>query len=487
MRTAYVVTILAILLASLIPVASIAMAQQEPKTIVVGALLPLTGDLQSYGIRAKAALEVALEDINKYLEEKNAWFRLDLKIEDSQTKPDVAVQKFNALVAQGIKFIIGPMTSAEAKKLVDLANKNNVLLISPSSTAVELAIPGDNLFRFCPNDVVQSKVVVKLLQDLGIEAALLIIRADTWGLGLEKGIKEGLDKAGIKVLGALEYNPESPNFPSIAAQADSIVGSAIKEYGKSKVAVVLVAFSEAAELFKQAAGYSSLRSVLWTGSDGTAKLSEIVSDPVSAKFAADVLFINPLFSPAATAKQKEVAQRVKSMIGEEPDAYSYAAHDALWAIALALLKIGPVSDPNEMVNKVKELLPEITTSDEFGKVAATGKFPLAPSGDRATADYDMWMPMEMGGKVEWVKVGKYVAAKDDFDWYPVNGKTFPELFKERFAGAAATPSPAPTASPAPTPSPAPSEQPNYTLYYAIAGVIVVIVIVGLVVWLARRK
>ncbi len=134
-------------------------AAAQPTTITIGALLPLTGDLQSYGVRAQAAVQVAVEDVNAYLESKNAWFRFELKVEDTQTKPDVAVQKFNSLVAQGIKFIVGPMTSAEVKKLKDLADQNNVLIISPSSTAIELKIAGDNVFRFCPTDDVQSKAI----------------------------------------------------------------------------------------------------------------------------------------------------------------------------------------------------------------------------------------------------------------------------------------------------------------------------------------
>ncbi len=409
-------------------------APAKVKTIVIGALLPLTGDLQSYGVRAKAALEVALEEVNKYLEEKGAWFRLDLKVEDTRTQPDEAVAKFNTLVAQGIKFIIGPMTSAEAKKLKDLADEKNVLLISPSSTAVELAIPGDNLFRFCPNDLVQSKVVAKLIQDLGITHVVMIVRADTWGLGLRDGIKEDLAKIGVEVVRTFEYNPESPGFPSIAASAAEEVSKLIQQYGRDKVAVILIAFNEAADLFKQAAGYESLSSVLWIGSDGTAKLSEIVGDPVSASFAAKTLFINPIFSPAVTAKQREVAEKVKAKIGEEPDAYSYAAHDALWAIALALLKYGsPDDDPDTLVNKVKQHLPEITTSEEFAKVSATGAFPLAESGDRATADYDMWLVYEKGGTYEWVKVGKYIGEKNEFEWYEIDGKTFPDLFREMIA------------------------------------------------------
>ncbi|MCE4611732.1 MAG: penicillin-binding protein activator [Desulfurococcales archaeon] len=477
--------------------ASFTQVAQAQQTITIGALLPLTGDLQSYGVRAKAAVEVAVDDMNKYLEQQNAWFRLELVVADTQTKPDVAVQQFNSLVAQGIKFIVGPMTSAEVKKLKELADQNNVLLISPSSTAIELAIPGDNVFRFCPADDVQSKAIGALARDLGIKAVVIINRADTWGEGLAKATKSVLESLGIEVKNVYSYNPESPNFSAIASSAANDVKALVSEYGYDKVAVIAIGFKEVVQLFKQAANYKELREVAWFGSDGTANLSEFIKDPVAAEFSMETLFINPIFSPAATETQLRVKDEVKAKIGEEPDAYSYAAYDAVVALTLALLKVGPKGSPDELVNAVKQVLPEITTSDEFAGMAATGKFPLNDAGDRATADYDWWIIYKVGGKPEWVKVGVYKGVEDKNEWTALpDGKTFPDLFSAKFAAmkeekpAEATPEKPKEETPAPaeteTEAP-PAEKPAETMTTpeeggisttAIVAAIIIIVVVA---------
>ncbi|MEB3851341.1 MAG: penicillin-binding protein activator [Desulfurococcales archaeon] len=485
-------------------VATLAAAQQEPVTITIGALLPLTGDLQSYGERAQAAIEFAVQEMNQYLQNKSAWFRLDLVVEDTQTKPDIAVQKFNALIAQGIKFVVGPMTSASVKSIKDTANQQNVLVISPSSTAIELAIPNDNVFRFCPADDVQSKAIGALVRDLGIKAVVIIDRKDTWGIGLANATENVLNQLGVEVKSVYGYNPESPTFSAIASSAQKDVKDLINEYGTSKVAVIAIGFKEVKDLFAEARKYPSLGKVLWIGSDGTALLTEIVSDPVAGAFGEQVHFINPIFSPAATDEQQKVAQYVKQKLGVEPDAYSLAAHDAVVAITLALLQAGPTEDPNEMVNKVKQLLPQITQSDEFAKYAATGKFPLNEAGDRATADYDWWTIAEQGGNYTWVKVGSYHGNSDTNEWFKVDalgGKTFPEVFQEAFGGAPATTtagqqssttSPAQT-SPAQT-SPAGGGQAATTTTQKggkntalIAGIVIVIIIVIAAAALAKRS
>jgi len=485
--------IIALVLAAMMIIApvmgAVAAAQQEPVTITIGALLPLTGDLQSYGERAKVAVEFAVMEMNDYLEQQNAWFRLELKVEDTQTKPDVAVQKFNALVAQGIKFIVGPMTSAEVKSLKDLANQENVLIISPSSTAIELAIPGDNVFRFCPADDVQSKAIGALVSDLGLKSVVIIYRDDTWGAGLNKATQEVLQGLGVEVYKTYSYNPESPGFASIVSNVNNDLNSLLNEYSNSEVAVIVIGFNEVKDLFIEARKYPVLSQVLWIGSDGTALLNEITDDPTSGKFAKDVLFINPIFSPAETDAQQRVKDYVRQQLGTDPDAYSLAAHDAVVAIALALLQAGPMDDPDQMVNAVKDLLPQITMSDEFAQFAATGKFPLNDAGDRATADYDWWVVIEeTTGKYKWCKVGTYKGIDDKNEWFTkdeLGGKTFLDVFKERFGQAAA-------ASPTTTTAEAPAEQTTTAQEGGgntglIAAIVIIIIIIAAAAFFLKKS
>lgn len=476
-----VVLVALMTLAPILAFGSFHVSQAQPVTITIGALLPLTGDLQSYGERAAAAVQFAVDEMNQYLEQQNAWFRLQLVIEDTQTKPDVAVQKFSNLAAQGIKFIVGPMTSAEVKKIKDLANQQNVLIISPSSTAIELAIPGDNVFRFCPADDVQSKAIAKVLEDAGIKVAIIVNRADTWGEGLKDATKQASESKGITIESVYSYNAESPNFASIVTQLNNDVQNLLKQYKPNEVAIVVIGFNEVAQLFTTANKYPDLKEVPWYGSDGTALLTEITSDPVVAGFAEATLFLNPIFSPASTAVQEKVKQAVVEKLGTEPDAYSYAAHDAVVAITMAILQAGETNDMDQLVNQVKQLIPQVTTSDEFAQFAATGKFPLNDAGDRATADYDWWLVASVSGGYKWVKAGTYKGLEDANDFIAMdafNGKTYLEIFQETFAPAPATTT---TTAPATTAPAAETETTTTAAGGVSTGLIVAVIIIIIVV------
>ena len=129
---------------------SSAASSSDTKTVDVGALIPVTGDLASYGIDTRYGLDMALDHFNAYLQDKGTDWRMRLIAEDTQTNPITALEKVQSLDAKGIKYILGPSSSAEIRNIMAYVNSNNMLLISPSSTSPKLAIPGRQHIQVCP-------------------------------------------------------------------------------------------------------------------------------------------------------------------------------------------------------------------------------------------------------------------------------------------------------------------------------------------------
>jgi branched-chain amino acid transport system substrate-binding protein len=99
--------------------------------VQIGAILPLTGDLASYGENSRTTLELALTEINTYLRSIGAGFTIKLVVEDTETKPETADAKLKSLAARGITLIVGPQTSAEIRRIKSYADANKILLVSP--------------------------------------------------------------------------------------------------------------------------------------------------------------------------------------------------------------------------------------------------------------------------------------------------------------------------------------------------------------------
>src|SRR5262249_30061485 len=157
---------------------------KNPKSLVkIGVLASLTGSGFSLGTNTVAALQIAAQDLQN-IGPQYRPVRFRFLVRDTQQNPSLALDAIQDLNARGVKIIIGPQTSSEVAMIKPFADAHNILVISQGSTASSLAIPGDNIFRFCPNDRREAEALVALLQHDGIRAIVPLWRNDAGNNGL---------------------------------------------------------------------------------------------------------------------------------------------------------------------------------------------------------------------------------------------------------------------------------------------------------------
>ena len=115
------------------------------REIAIGAVHPLTGRLALDDPPLEYGFELAVEEINNA---QLSGVEIRLIIEDSQSTVEGAVAAFNKLIRQdGVAAILGPETSAQAQEVFPIAQQNQVVAISPTSSASGLSEIGDFIFR----------------------------------------------------------------------------------------------------------------------------------------------------------------------------------------------------------------------------------------------------------------------------------------------------------------------------------------------------
>ena len=374
----------------------------EVQTIQIGVLLPLTGDLASFGKTNQEAVKMAEADVNSYLEEQGANFRIQLVIVDTETKPSVALQKFDTLYQQGIRFFIGPMSSGELSEIVSEIKQNKeAVVISQSSTAPSLALQ-DTVYRFPPPDELQGKVLAELYQNDGVTHVIIVYRNDDWGSGLAGFVENYFTQFGGTVAAKIPYDPQSPNFDNlvqeIANQVDQLTAQGV---APENIGVELIAFEEASQILGTASQYSQLAQVKWYGSDGTALSQQILQNQDAASFAVQVKWKNTI-TFGLTDKTKNVYCALLNKLGYPPDPYSLIAYDAVWVMALAIQQAG---GPDASVQDVANAIPQVVQSYN----GVTGTITLNEYGDRVATDYGIFEIVEQNGQYQWVltEIWKY--------------------------------------------------------------------------------
>lgn len=378
----------------------------------VGALLPLTGVLSTFGTQYKAIAELAEKEINDYLAALGRGWRIKVVTEDTATDPKTCLSKMMTLHGTGVKVFVGIASSAEVSEVKSYADANKLIVISPSSTSPALALK-DMILRYTPNDIYQGKAIAKILWLRGIRWVVPVWRGDTWGDGLKEYTAKYFNeicKASGESCGVLEgirYDPTAKEFSVEAAKLNDIVSNAIAKYGKEKVGVLVISFEEAAALIAAAKAYPALGQVLWQGSDGTAAIAPLL-DPAVADFAVKVKFYNTMASPGVSPYTDKVRSYIKEKLGMEPMGYTYFVYDALWTIALAIDAAGAYD-----TEKIMQVLPYVLAH----YIGASGFIQLDENGDRAIASYDIWAIVPEAGKYTWKVVGLFEGLTESVKWY----------------------------------------------------------------------
>ena len=140
--------------AALIPAAAAAQS-----TIKIGYPMPLSGPASVYGVPITKGAEMAVQEINAsggVLGKK-----LELLTRDSKASADEAVRLARELIIKnGVDFLSGTLTSAEAPAVSTIAKENKIVFVAPTSKTIQLVSPKNlhpYIFRLASNTDIEGR------------------------------------------------------------------------------------------------------------------------------------------------------------------------------------------------------------------------------------------------------------------------------------------------------------------------------------------
>jgi branched-chain amino acid transport system substrate-binding protein len=368
----------------------------------IGVLASLTGSGNSLGQDTVAALQIATDQLDAEAKSNHGGYRFHLFVRDTAHDPAEALAAIKDLDKRGVQIIIGPQTSAEVEMIKPYADSHNILVISQGSTASSLAIPGDNIFRFCPNDVREAEAIVALMWHDGIRSIVPLWRNDAGNNGLHDSVKAAFENLGGIVTSGYQYQPTTTDFSAATTSVASQVGT-LRTAGAdpASIGVYLAAFDEVVDVFHSAANNTILSSTPWYGSDGVALSAALTGDSSAAAFAVTADYPNPTFGlpDALQNLWQPIANEIEARTGIKPDAFALSAYDALFVVEQALRTAGNLKDFAAFKTAF------VNAADAYSGV--TGSTALDAAGDRLSSDFDFWAVRPANGRYNWTRIGTY--------------------------------------------------------------------------------
>jgi len=146
-------------------VMAVSPAQAEP--LKIGALMPMTGDLQAYGGADLKGVQFAIKQINDAGGVNGE--KVELVVADTQTRPQAGVDAAQKLInVDGVDAIVGALSSGVTIPVAKtVTSRVGVVQISNASTSPTITKLQDNdfLFRSVPSDAFQGLALANLVEE----------------------------------------------------------------------------------------------------------------------------------------------------------------------------------------------------------------------------------------------------------------------------------------------------------------------------------
>lgn len=196
-------------------------AMAEP--LKIGVLVPLTGDLQSYGEPALKATQLAAKEINA----AGGVLGEDVAISsgDTQTSPQPGVAAAQKLVnVEGVNAIMGALSSGVTIPVAQSVSKGEQIpqISSASTSPVITSLDDDDfLFRTVPSDAFQGIALSEVTQEKGYDNVSIIYINNDYGKGLAEAFTQAFEKAGGTVSSTVAYEQGQAAYRGELQQAAS--------------------------------------------------------------------------------------------------------------------------------------------------------------------------------------------------------------------------------------------------------------------------
>lgn len=197
----------------------------EARTVKIGVIAPLSGDLSSLGLGMEHAVELAIQQANDSGDLGGVTIELDAQ--DDQATPDVGQQAASLLADdEEVIGVVGTLNSSVAQSVAPVLSSAGIVQVSPANTATSLtqgedfatapARVWDTYFRTATTDANQAPfAAVYVYETLGLTSVATINDQKTYGAGLAEAFEAKFTELGGTITASEVINPDEDDYSAV--------------------------------------------------------------------------------------------------------------------------------------------------------------------------------------------------------------------------------------------------------------------------------
>jgi len=317
-------------------------------TVSLATDLPVSGSDASDGKPTENGAKLAIDQANnsKLLGGCTVKFvpKDDASVALGKHDPQQGAQNITELAGDAsVLGVVGPFNSSVAKSEMPIANRANLVLISPANTNPGLTIVGSNpdidtnslrpagtitYFRVCTTDIGQGKADAQTAYTtLGAKKAYVIDDQETYGKGLADQFQKFYTGLGGTVAKRVSLPGDTKDFSAQLTEAKGLSVDVIFFGGTS---------SNGGGIIKKQMASAGLSGVKYVGGDGIVDDEFFTEAGATGAEGAYGSVAAP--DPTKLATAAKFVSDYKAAFSADPGAYSANAYDAMNVLLLAVKK-----------------------------------------------------------------------------------------------------------------------------------------------------
>ena len=196
------------------------------KTVKIGVIAPLSGDLSALGKGIQHSVELAVKQAN----DSNAipGWKISVEAVDDEGKAEVGKNGATKLASDDqVIGVVGNLNSSVSQQTQPVFSSAKITQISPANTNPSLTKGADTAspkrayptyFRTCTTDAVQGPFAAQYLISKGIMKVATIHDKKTYGQGLVDAFSVEFKKGGGTIVAAETINPDESNYQAVVSK-----------------------------------------------------------------------------------------------------------------------------------------------------------------------------------------------------------------------------------------------------------------------------
>ncbi len=196
------------------------------KTVKIGVIAPLSGDLSALGKGIQHSVELAVKQANA--NNTVPGWKIEVSAVDDEAKADVGKNAATKLAADDqVVAVVGDLNSSVSQQTQPIFAAAKITQISPANTNPSLTIGADaanpkraypTYFRTCTTDAVQGPFAAQYLLAQGIKSVATIHDKKAYGQGLVDAFTTEFKKGGGTITAAETINPDESNYTAVVSK-----------------------------------------------------------------------------------------------------------------------------------------------------------------------------------------------------------------------------------------------------------------------------